>query len=194
MQQSSSQPVSVTASLTRDDIFRAMKTYFSKRKKAQQRRIILAIALCLFPFATYFFIRWYLLIMRPKGWIDLSPEQVNTVTVILVLIAMTVAVGGIVYLFTRRRATKLHLRIGLERYAALCTFTFSDSIEYVTPSESGSVEYSDISEVLEDFYGLLIVPNTGPLIYLPTRVLYGDELRTVKKTIYQHRFGAASEQ
>lgn len=179
--------VRVTVSLTPDDIFRAEKTYFSKRKKAQQRRVVLAVLLLLFPFATYLFVWWYMRIMRAGGWIDLSPEQVNFVTLVLVLGAVSFAVAGITYLVVRRRKLQMHVRHGLQHRASLCTYTFGEKISIVTPSSESEIEYSEITEVIEDYYGYLIVPKSGSLLYLPTRVLYGEELRTVKTTISRKR-------
>ena len=178
--------VCVTASLTQDDMFRAEKTYFSKRKKAHQRRMIAAVGLLLFPFAMYLFIQEYIKIMRPRGWIDLTPKQVNLVTVALVLCALSVTVAGIIYLVARRRDSKVRFRRGLEKWASICTYTFSEDIEIKTPSEEAVIEYVDIGEVIEDYYGLLLVPVTGAVIYLPTRVLYGDELRFVKSMLEQY--------
>lgn len=179
--------VRVTASLTQDDMFRAQKTYFSKRKKAHQRRVIAAIALMLFPFAMYLFVYEYIRIMRPRGWIDLTAEQVQLVTLVLVLSAVSVTVAGIIYLAARRRESKLRFTRGLEKWASICTYTFSDEIEIKTPSEEAVIEYADIGEVIEDYYGLLLVPVTGAVIYLPTRVLYGDELRFVKSMLSQYK-------
>lgn len=178
--------VQVTASLTKDDMFRAQKTYFSKRKKAHQRRIYATVALVLFPFAMYLFVHEYIKIMRPRGWIDLTAEQVKLVTLVLVLSAVSVTVAGIIYLAARRRDSKLRFTRGLEKWASLCTYTFSDSIAIKTPSEKAAIEYADIVEVIEDYYGLLLVPVTGAVIYLPTRVLYGDELRFVKSMLSQY--------
>ncbi len=179
--------VRVTVSLTPDDIFRAEKTYFSKRKKAQQRRIVFVILLMLLPFATYLFVWWYMRIMRAGGWIDLEPEQVSFVTTLLVLGAISFAIAGIAYLAVRRRKLQIHVRRGLQHRASLCTYTFAKEISIVTPSNECSMNYSDITEVIEDYYGYLIVPKTGSLLYLPTRVLYGEELRTVKTLICQKR-------
>lgn len=182
--------VRVTVSLTPDDIFRAEKTYFSKRKKAQQRRVVFFILLLLFPFATYLFVWWYMRIMRAGGWIDLTPSQINLVTVVLVLGAVTVTIAGIAYLAVRRRKLKTHVRRGLQYRASLCTYTFGEEISVVTPSNESSLQYTDIAEVIEDYYGYLIVPQTGALVYLPTRVLYGDDLRTVKNLIREKRLQA----
>lgn len=186
--------VRVTVSLTPDDIFRAEKTYLSKRKKGQQRRIVFIIMLALLPFATYLFVWWYMRIMRAGGWIDLQPAQVNIVTLVLVLIAVTVAIAGIVYLVFRRKKLLANVRRGLQRYASLCTYTFSDEISVVTPSTEKTVQYADIHEVIEDYYGYLIVPETGALLYLPTRVLYGDELRIVKELIRKNRLAARKKE
>ncbi len=179
--------VRVTVSLTPDDIFRAEKTYFSKRKKAQQRRIVFIILLLLFPFATYLFIWWYMRIMRAGGWIDLEPEQVSFVTTLLVLGAVTVAIAGIAYLVVRRRKLQMHVRHGLQYRASLCTYTFGENISIVTPSDECVMDYAEITEVIEDYYGYLIVPQNGALLYLPTRVLYGEELREVKLRIGKKR-------
>ncbi len=186
--------VRVTVSLTPDDIFRAEKTYLSKRKKGQQRRIVFMIMLTLFPFVTYLFVWWYMRIMRAGGWIDLEPAQVDIVTLVLVLIAITVAIAGIVYLVIRRRKLLANVRHGLQRYASLCTYTFGDEISVVTPSTESSVKYADIHEVIEDYYGYLIVPETGALLYLPTRVLYGEELGRVKVLIRQKRAEARKKE
>ncbi len=182
--------VRVTVSLTPDDIFRAEKTYFSKRKKGQQRRIVFMIMLTLFPFATYLFVWWYMRIMRAGGWIDLEPHQVDVVTMVLVLGAITVAVAGIIYLVIRRRKLRRHVRQGLQYHASLCTYTFGEEISVVTPSRESTVSYGDINEVIEDYYGYLIVPQTGALLYLPTRVLYGEDLGTVKQLIRTKRAAA----
>ena len=179
--------VRVTVSLTPDDIFRAEKTYFSKRKKGQQRRIVFMILLTLFPFVTYLFVWWYIRIMRAGGWIDLSPAQVKLVTMVLVMSAITVATVGIIYLVARRKKMQVHVRRGLQYRASLCTYTFGEKISIVTPSNESSLDYADITEVIEDYYGYLIVPKSGALMYLPTRVLYGDELRRVKLLIHDKR-------
>ncbi len=182
--------VRVTVSLTSDDIFRAEKTYFSKRKKAQQRRVVFVILLLLFPFATYLFVWWYMRIMRAGGWIDLEPDQVSFVTTVLVLGAVSFAAAGITYLVVRRRKLQVHVRHGLQHRASLCTYTFGEEISIVTPSNECSMKYSEITEVIEDYYGYLIVPQTGSLLYLPTRVLYGEELHTVKALISRNRASA----
>lgn len=179
--------VRVTVSLTPDDIFRAEKTYFSKRKKGQQRRIVFMIMLILFPFVTYLFVWWYMRIMRAGGWIDLTPAQVTLVTMILVLGAITVATAGIIYLVVRRRKMQIHVRRGLQYRASLCTYTFGEKISIVTPSNESSLDYADITEIIEDYYGYLIVPKSGALMYLPTRVLYGEELSKVKLQIRNKR-------
>ncbi len=175
--------VRVTVSLTPDDIFRAEKTFFSKRKKAQQRRKQLIVILLLLPFTTYLFVWWYMRIMREGGWIDLEPAQVNFVTLVLVMGAATVAIAGISYLVFRRKKLQVHVQQGLKYRASLCTYSFGNEISIVTPSNESTVQYSEISEVIEDYYGYLIVPHTGALIYLPTRVLYGEELNAVKSMI-----------
>lgn len=179
--------VCVTVSLTPDDIYRAEKTYFGKRKKGQQRRIVFMIVLTLLPFATYLFVWWYIRIMRAGGWIDLTPSQVRLVTVILVVGAITVATAGIVYLVVRRKNMLVHVRRGLQYRASLCTYTFGEKIHIMTPSSESSLDYADIAEVIEDYYGYLIVPKVGALMYLPTRVLYGEELNRVKLTIKSKR-------
>ena len=133
-------------------------------------------------------------IMRAGGWIDLEPEQVEVVTMVLVLVAVTVAAAGIIYLIHRRRKLKRHVRSGLQYCASLCTYTFGDEISIAMPSREISVAYADIHEVIEDYYGYLIVPQDGALLYLPTRVLYGEELREVKSLIRSKRAEARKKE
>lgn len=169
--------LSVTVSLTEGDRYQAQRIYFKKRKKAKKRRIVAIAALLAVP-AAFLYLRsgdspFTRAILRNATAFKLS-------SALLALVFIT-GIWVIVSLSLRRRASIRRFRRGLAHRASLCTYTFSEGgIDILLPGESDHLDFSGVQELIEDFYGLLIVPYIGDVIYLPTRVLYGSELSRVR--------------
>lgn len=174
--------ISVTLTLTEPDFILAQRTYLRKRRKARRNRLIV-FAGCVVLTPPLVVVAHRLYKGMPFIHILTGAQRLEWVMpLIWTLFAVAVVVSAF-YLIARRRALIRRLQRGLRRRASLCTYHFGDVIEMRTPHDSACLEYDNISEVIEDFYGLLIVPYVGDCIYLPTRVLYGESLVEVKRLL-----------
>ncbi|MDR1001818.1 MAG: hypothetical protein LBL82_00915 [Oscillospiraceae bacterium] len=180
--------VEVTVTLTSGDRFQAEKIYFQKRRKSRMRRRYLVFGLALlFPVIWLMFNQYNKITLSLELYFDAPAsaiEPILTAFRAFVIVIFVIAGAGTVYLALRRRALRRRFRRGLDRRAALCTYTFDRFINIKTPSDETIMRYDEVSEIIEDFYGLLIVPYRGDVIYLPTRVLYGEELKRATDILY----------